>query len=691
MSKLFKLALEEYTPEEIIDDTSLDEISNPDTAADMSDIETATEEINECKEEIYKYVVAMEEASNTVDAIYSQIDRNNQLIAQGDVSTVDVTIATEAIHNIADNIGWDGLNGINLSTEGYGSNIDKLKIANEAGEGMISSIIKAIKDFFIKIINMVKKLYIKFMSWINLYDKKLQGLKKDFHNVLYKGNILIDSKLFIDIAKLFPFIASKQIEDTSLKDLLTNRFQIAKWVEHLNPKNLDKTIDEVVNGTFAEKHKDIPYIDSVYDVLSKDIEKSGNKEVIALITSFRGGTVNYISGTKTQDGKLKLGEIATRSYSIEGQDKVTTSTVNSEPNAASITFCGQTFKITDTTINKNDFSDLVDYTSKNLTSGLKDFNNNILKLQEKCKEKLDKMTGADATDEIKANLKTIQYLGGRVSVDMCLSIFDIIRRYIKAMVTIHSECVSQMPNFRLMLEVYNELGIKDAELRFMDPIAKKHPYLSVQSMFKKQAASIGVQEHEVLGFCYTHEKMQNMNNSDNPAAVYIKKAKEKNIDPSSVVNIIHMNTIVPGFALLNRFTYWHETGHAVLDQETNVSEEGWKTFGDLSAKQSNFFSTDRDKWEARLRTYTETDVEIQADAFATLMCGGNWKDRFYGLSKFLPTGYAMWAKRLGWTNEQIEDLAKRYEAKFKKATEVARPWANAGCLARLKSWIKGNR
>ena len=687
MSKLFKLALEEYTPEEIIDDTSLDEISNPDTAADMSDIETATEEINECKEEIYKYVVAMEEASNTVDAIYSQIDRNNQLIAQGDVSTVDVTIATEAIHNIADNIGWDGLNGINLSTEGYGSNIDKLKIANEAGEGMISSIIKAIKDFFIKIINMVKKLYIKFMSWINLYDKKLQGLKKDFHNVLYKGNILIDSKLFIDIAKLFPFIASKQIEDTSLKDLLTNRFQIAKWVEHLNPKNLDKTIDEVVNGTFAEKHKDIPYIDSVYDVLSKDIEKSGNKEVIALITSFRGGTVNYISGTKTQDGKLKLGEIATRSYSIEGQDKVTTSTVNSEPNAASITFCGQTFKITDTTINKNDFSDLVDYTSKNLTSGLKDFNNNILKLQEKCKEKLDKMTGADATDEIKANLKTIQYLGGRVSVDMCLSIFDIIRRYIKAMVTIHSECVSQMPNFRLLQQLYEKHGMK-ATIRFMDPIAKKHPYMDCPEVTDLVAKSMGVMPFMLGGFCIPNDesiRKGGITAQDKAAKEYVEECEKKGMDPDSIVNIIHMNNNLPRIAILGKWIYWHEMGHAVLDQKENLSQEVWTTYAELQKGIS--INQARGIYE----TYTKSPVEIQADAFAAAMTGATWKDVFYGLSKFLPTGYALVGRQAGLSKEQIEKDAKVYEIEFKKATEVARPWANAGCLARLKSWIKGNR
>lgn len=681
MSKLFKLALEEYTPEEIIDDTSLDEISNPDTAADMSDIETATEEINECKEEIYKYVVAMEEASNTVDAIYSQIDRNNQLIAQGDVSTVDVTIATEAIHNIADNIGWDGLNGINLSTEGYGSNIDKLKIANEAGEGMISSIIKAIKDFFIKIINMVKKLYIKFMSWINLYDKKLQGLKKDFHNVLYSGNAMIDPKLILKLVELFPFLSSKDLQDTTLKDLVKDRFQVAKWVEHLNPKNLDATIDDVVSGKFGSKMLNIPYLDYIYIWLSNVIEKQGDKERIALITSFRGGNVNYISATRDQEGKFKLGEIKTEVYNVQ-DDK-------------------STYNVTDWSISTNDFSELVDYTSKNLTSGLKDFNNNILKLQEKCKEKLDKMTGADATDEIKANLKTIQYLGGRVSVDMCLSIFDVIRRYIKAMVTIHSECVTMIPNYNLMIECLNIEGNFGAEIRYMKN-NKAWPYIYSEKLFDRMAGLFGnAKTIPLAGFCPVVKgvditKKLAENKGERPDDLgraqirYMDKCKELGVDPYTIEQIIHLNTDCE--VLSPVFAYFHEMGHACLNQSANIPEEVFDEY----FKGLDEGENERTALQAA-QAYTENPIEVQADAYACLMTGGSYKttwDRRYRL-KFpnilITLGYRDWWKRAGVTGNALKKKEEEYKKLFEKQTAIVRPWANAGCLARLKSWIKGNR
>lgn len=674
MARLFNLAMEELESNDIIDDEVLDVNANPDTAMELTDIETATEEFNQCRDELYNYVLAMEEATDTVEKLVKQVARNNELISlakEQDVSDVDMVIATETIHAIANDINYNGLDGIRLSQEGFKSNIERLQVANEASEGMIASIIKAIKDFFIKIINMVKKLYIKFMSWLNIYDKKLISLKKDFHNVLYKGKVLIDTELLLKVFELFPFIKSTSYEVNDLKSLFQDRLQIAKWAEHLNPKNIDKTIEEIVNGTFIEKQKTIPYIDAVYERLDKILNKSGKDEYPAIITSFKNGNVTYVSASKGLDHKYTLNDIKTEVIDIPSNMKV----LKNGDGTVSVDDGINKFTLKDTSISSRDFSDMADYTSKNLTSNLKEFNDNILKLQNKCKDILDKMSGSNVDEVVKNNLKTIQYLGGRVSVDMCLSIMDSIKNYIKAMVTIHKECVTNLPNYRLLVELYKKHGYEDADIGYLD-FGNKYPFVKIQSLLREAKAN-----WTLGGFVWTTckplegKKDAVSTKTDAILMEYEKLAKEKGMDPEdSITNIIHVNMNPITWGERN-YIYWHETGHAVMDQRANIDDMFYKMYFNPKIPSGDL--------NQEIFKYTQTPIEIQADAFACLMTGGTWKTRFYGIG-----GYAGWCKKAGWSKERIEDLAVRYKIAFEKATEQCRPWANAGCVARLKTMVK---
>lgn len=691
MAKLFQMALEEELE---INNAVTDEVtdSNPDHVLELTDIETATEEFNYCRNQLYKYVEAMEEATETVEKLTDQVAENNRLIEEAgdqDVSDIDMTIATESIHNIADTIGYEGFNGIKLSHEGYRSNKERLRIANEGASDMIASIIEAIKKFFTKIIEFLKKLYIKFMSWLNPYDKKLVGLKKDFHNIFYKGNVLIDKQLVLEILNVFPYLADNSNPVTDLKSLLKNRLVVGKWFEHLKPGVLESTISDIISGVFIEKQANIPYLDTIVREINTSNKNSG--EVVAAITSFKGREVKYIPATKNKDGKYTLGEIKSNgrsNSSLEGNIG------DSISNAATMN------KLSDLSMSSRDFSDLIDNVSKNLTSNLKEFNGNILKLQDKCKEMLDNM-GSHIDETIKNNLKTIQYIGGRMSVDMCLSIMGTIKDYIKIMAKIYSETVSLIPNYRILIDCYNKNGIK-AELRYINEITcgKKYPYVYSKDIFDHLAkqevigSNVDAKNCRTGGYCLLPETFDAIEKLGRGKSKQydayldcLEIFKEKNIDLSNITCVIHLNSDC--LFMDPTFVYFHEMGHAIMDQKENIDSKFLKAYFDT--KLAGVMDGD----EHYFFNYTENPIEVQADAFGCLMTGGTWKDTWYnkfklkGLIIINIYGYeTMMRQSLNLSEEEIAERREKYKKLFAKCTEDCKKWAKAGLVTRIKIAIK---
>lgn len=680
MAKFFKLALEEeLSASNIVDDNIED--TNPDSVLELTDAEIATEEFNQCQDELYKYVVAIEEATEAAGKVADQIAENERLIEEAgldDVSDINMAIATESLHNIANSIGYDGLNGIKLSSEGFGSNKDKLKIAIEAGKGIIESIIDAIKKFFSKIITFIKKLYIKFVAWLNIYDKKLMVLKKDFHNIFHKENIILDAGLLLSICREFPFFISGEEKVKNIKEILQTRLAIDKWFEHLTPLNYSHTVAEISACTFIETQLKIPYIDKIAEFVKSHLQNTN--EYCAAITYFKGNIVRYILAVKNDDGTFSPGEIRQESLGFADQKVVT--------NNNSVL-----------TMSARDFSDMVDNVSKNLTRNLKLLTDEILKTQEKIKESISMLDNKpEMPDLIKNNLKIVQSIGGRMSVDMCLTIMNAIKSYIKVMVKIYNDTSTAIPNYHLLIECYNKHGL-NAELKYLKD-NKKYPYIYSKDIFDEVSPSKDAKHSPCGGFCISILNDKDVEKFNNGAdkifsaiSEYLRLAAKEGMSIYSANSIIHLNT--DSVEIDPAFVYFHEMGHAVLDQQENLDERYWKAYREAqnisdSGRDSGLFGGS----VSQAYMYTENPVEVQADAFACVMTGGTWKTTWYkrfhlrGWRIAELSGYEDWWRSLGLTEDELKEKRENYRKLFEKCTNDAKKWANASILARIKSSIK---
>lgn len=425
------------------------------------------------------------------------------------------------------------------------------------------------------------------------------------------------------------------------------------------------------------------------------MDKSGRDEYPAIITSFKNGNVTYVSASKGLDHKYTLNDIKTEIVDIPSNLKI----LKNGDGTVSVDDGINKFTLKDTSISSRDFSDMADYTSKNLTSNLKEFNDNILKLQNKCKDILDKMSGSNVDEVVKNNLKTIQYLGGRVSVDMCLSIMDSIKNYVKALVIIHNESTHNLPNFRLLTKCYSYYGIY-SEMKFLNP-SKTHgryPYMEATGVFDEIGGGRGSSKTiPIAGFCPIISAIKasaGMNlNYVKGLTEYLDKCKELGVDENTVSSIIHLNTATDSFDL--NFVYFHEMGHAVLDQEQNIDAKYYEAYMDAKAAGvTNNRVGIAGISEHNAVNYTENPIEVQADAFACLMTGGTWKTmwekRFFlkGWSVVNIYGYRDWWASLGLNDEELKVKEENYKKLFEKETTKVKQWANAGCMARLKTWVK---
>lgn len=217
------------------------------TVSDAVESETQAIKTEEEVAEVAEDIATTEEAEETADELQEQIEENEKAIENNEVTEDTVAIAQEKFYDSISNIRCLKEYSViksKYSAESYASPVEKLRLSNEGVKEFVVELIERIKLAFLKIKELIKKLYVKFVVMMTNVEKKAKALIKELDNLKdAKSEVELSGEQVEKVTNLFKcFLAAGVIKST--KDL-------GKVVDTVNNVKTDLTnfVSDLISAT----------------------------------------------------------------------------------------------------------------------------------------------------------------------------------------------------------------------------------------------------------------------------------------------------------------------------------------------------------------------------------------------------------------------------------------------------------
>ena len=228
------------------------------SATDSIEAETQAIEMEEDVAEVEEVMASTEEAEEVADELTEQVEEQEKVIEETpeEVTEDTVALAQEAFFISISKIGalkdYKELRG-SLGIESAGTPLEKLKLTCEGVWEFIKALIERIKIAFLKVGELIKKLYIKFLVFFTNLKKKAEALSKSLKDVDGNKTVTLNDDQVERVTKTFKcFLAAGVIKSTKdldkvVEDVLKTKTNISHVVGSvkldMDIDNLKKSID----------------------------------------------------------------------------------------------------------------------------------------------------------------------------------------------------------------------------------------------------------------------------------------------------------------------------------------------------------------------------------------------------------------------------------------------------------------
>lgn len=191
------------------------------SAVDAVESEAQAVEMEEEVAEVQEVMASTEEAEEVVDELSDQVEEQEQVIEETPEEVTDdtVAVAQEQFYISISKIRClkeytDIKRG--LSTESANTPVEKLKLSCEGVIEFIKVLCERIKLAFMKVGELIKKLYVKFVVFFTNLTKKADALSKELNNVEGSKTVTLKDEQIEKISKLLKcFIAAGIVKSTA--------------------------------------------------------------------------------------------------------------------------------------------------------------------------------------------------------------------------------------------------------------------------------------------------------------------------------------------------------------------------------------------------------------------------------------------------------------------------------------------
>lgn len=281
------------------------------TAGDMIESETQAIETEEEVAEVVSNIATTEEAEEVADELTEQVAEQEQVIEDAGDASKDVEVTEDTVA-VAQEQFYITISKINClkeyseiksrySAESYSTPLERLKLSTEGVKDFILALIERIKMAFLKIKELIKKLYIRFLVMMTNVEKKAKALTKELESVDGSKTVELNDEQVDRVTNLFKcFVAAGLVKST--KDL-------GKVVERVSKVNTDLTT--LANDVVSKKLDIVARKD---DMTKLAISKDAN----ALYAPyFVKGTLKVL--TKEKDNDILVPKYTEISISNDGK------------------------------------------------------------------------------------------------------------------------------------------------------------------------------------------------------------------------------------------------------------------------------------------------------------------------------------------------------------------------------------
>lgn len=624
---------------------------------DIARYQTAANDL-EVKLEEY---IALDKKISSVEKLHSYVSKNSGL------STI--TICKE-----------------NFNAIGLEYDLSKIPLVNvedflESAKSVAKTLWEKIKELIQYIGNFIKSIYAKILGMVGRYDSRLLALQKNFNNILNKGEIELPNELWKSIFNNYPLLAKEKVSVYPVECINSHMLNILNTI--IKPFG---SIGDLGSGIFKivdaiEANKDIGGSNAPGG-LGSAIKSAENDSKLhfVLLTSIVKNELKFIG--KDNDGKLQYSK-----YSIESKE------YNLPEKCV---------------IKKLDIDTIIQKLQNDYIKNLKAFK----QAMDRFKGDLENRTKELLKDESKKEkIINLIKVSRALPIDCTISLYKNLSLTIGILESIYSRCSGDkknvIGNYTTLTEIL-KAKYPDVALKFLNG-NKETPYIYSRKLMDSIANSISL----IGGFVI----LSSSNLSSIPEFKDINVPKD--IDVESIIFLdegfvsgkdgmdVGGRKRKLGKNLLE-FCYYHEMGHAMLQQQETRQAELYKEFvGDINAINTEYkdvieflnkCQTYEDlikklksdsKFEAKYKSYCEKSssratnlylsnyTELQADCHAMLKLGMS----IDALAKI----------RCDFLMPQLRPYIVQYKENIRKQIPYVKSMAKISTISEIKNFIKGNR
>lgn len=274
------------------------------TASDVVESEVQAIETEEEVAEVVSDIATTEEAEEVADELTEQVTEQEQVIKDAEVTEDTVAVAQEQFYITISKINclkeYSEIKS-RYSAESYSTPLEKLKLSTEGVKDFVLALIERIKMAFLKIKELIKKLYLRFIVMMTNVEKKAKALTKELESVDGSKTIELKDEQVDRVTNLFKcFVAAGLVKST---------------------KDLGKVIDKV-----SKVNTDLTNLAN--DVVSKKLDIVARKDVMTKLAISKDANALYapyfVKGTlkaltKEKDGDKLVPKYTEISISNDGK------------------------------------------------------------------------------------------------------------------------------------------------------------------------------------------------------------------------------------------------------------------------------------------------------------------------------------------------------------------------------------
>lgn len=612
--------------------------------------------------------IAIEQATHEISNLINYHNTIND-------SNIDknISLAMESIDNLFGDSAQKYFKDIFTITSE--SSINRLKVSKEDIKSIIGTILSKIKEIFNKVVTWLKKMYIKFMVWWKDYSKELESIKERLISIVGDRLVLVQEDTLRKIEKLansflILYRAGSNYEANAIKleYLLSYIDQTSLLRRFIDKNKFDKFLSIVYTKADSVDRSNIRK--GIEETMHEDANDMTNFEAYSL----QLGSQEYLDKHRKQ---LYYGEFSPMTtihitpIAIENTKFHFMKLLDAEKCVIPILECmdlnyESSITVIEPNITKKIIENVYKRIADNCFYNLKTYIPEILKYQDSIKKKISEViaTVGSLTNEdtryseyAKHTITTANNLGSKLPTVISGALLYNTKLYVKILKLIADDIEANNTPFEPIVEAIKaKWKPKECEVRYIMGM-KEFPYIHIDAeTFKKIAP--GAAAACVPAFTVK-----------NPAYQFVYGYK-------ILFDLFRKKFSVPNFILYNHeyvtslnihkfeyFSYFHELGHCLLNQNQTMLNEFTKTgifkSGALDKLTWSYYgntSYDPD--------YILSNKEVEANIFACLMTGYDIDD-FIRDEVIKYHGEEMGARYKVIVNKRLPYIEKMLPVKFR--------------------------